>query len=67
MAPGSSLRKGATSEWVVWTVGERIVQLAVLIVAGIVIYFATLALLGVRVSHLRHPVSAEAGSADQSS
>ncbi|MFK8028742.1 MAG: murein biosynthesis integral membrane protein MurJ [Gammaproteobacteria bacterium] len=49
--------KGDTAEWVSWSLRERVFKLAVLIPAAIVVYFAMLALLGVRTGHFRHPGS----------
>ncbi len=56
------LFKGATAEWVVWSLRERVMQLAVLIVGGIVMYFLVLALLGVRFGQLRHSNPAKTAS-----
>lgn len=45
---------GPTASWIVAPVTQRIVKLAMVIVAAVVAYFATLAITGLRPAHLRH-------------
>lgn len=47
--------KGATADWVAWSLSQRVIRLALLIPGAIAVYFAMLALLGMRIRHWRHP------------
>ncbi len=44
---------GANSDWLEWGLWMRVGQLALVVVAGIVVYFATMALMGLRPRHLK--------------
>ncbi|MEM7084064.1 MAG: murein biosynthesis integral membrane protein MurJ [Pseudomonadota bacterium] len=57
--------KGATAEWVAWSLGERVRTLVALILASMLVYFAMLALLGVRIRALRHPQSSDEAPSSQ--
>ncbi len=44
---------GNSSDWLHWTLGERLLRLSMLVVAGAATYFATLAMAGFRLRHFR--------------
>lgn len=43
-----------SSEWFAWSWKQRVIQMSILVLAGIVVFFVTLGLLGMRPKHFKH-------------